>query len=118
MYTPVESKEKGWFKIPGYPYFYANRKGELMNVKTGYVTKGSLDDKGYRRACIWDNENEKKKDVKVHHLICTAFYGKCPSGHEAGHKNDVRDDNRASNLEWITRGDNMTKANKKRSLKW
>lgn len=120
MYKPKESDKAGWFVIPGVDYFYAAADGSLMNVKTGYVTFGSPDDKGYMRACIWDNEAKSKKDVKVHFLICTAFHGVNKAGQEVGHTNDIRDDNRSSNLKWVTRSENMIKANKKRSktLKW
>lgn len=117
MYKAVESPIEGWFIIPGVEYFYAARDGSLRNVKTGYVTFGSLDDKGYMRACIWDNDKKSKKDVKVHYLICTAFNGRCNKGEEVGHKNDIRDDNRAVNLKWVTRKENMTKANSKRKSK-
>lgn len=109
-YTPTEDEDNpGWFKIPGYPYFLASRKGELMNKKTGYTTKGSKDDRGYMRACIWNNEKEEKKDVKVHVLICTAFHGPAPKDHEVGHKDDIRDNNLPSNLHWTTREANMKK---------
>jgi hypothetical protein len=118
-YEPKESELKGWFKIPGNGYFYANKDGMLKNISTGYETYGSKDDKGYMRACQWDNVAQVKKDLKVHHLICIAFHGPCPTDMECGHKDDVRDNNKSSNLEWVTRAENMKKANDKlKSTKW
>lgn len=115
-YTPKPSKKHpGWVEVPGYPYFLANKEGKVRNAKTGYETFGSLDDKGYRRVCQWDNVSKTKKEYKAHHIVCTAFHGPCPtSKHEVGHKDDDRSNNAPSNLQWITRKDNMTKANKKR----
>lgn len=115
-YTPKPSKKHpGWVEVPGYPYFLANKQGKVRNANTGYVTFGSLDDKGYRRVCQWDNDSKTKKEYKAHHIVCTAFHGPCPSSkHEVGHKDDDRSNNAPSNLQWITRKDNMTKANKKR----
>ncbi len=48
--------------------------------------------------------------VRVHELVATAFLGARPAGHEVNHKNGVKTDNRASNLEWTTRSGNMRHA--------
>lgn len=105
----------GFYVSPVYPYFAANREGLLINVKTGRMSKGSRDDRGYFRAAIWDNETKTKKDVKVHRVVCTAFYGPPPGdNYEVGHGNDIRSDNRAENLSWVTRLDNMRRANTRR----
>lgn len=114
---PVESSEhKGWYVVEGYPYFLVNKDGKVKNAKTGYETFGSLDDKGYRRVCQWDNKSQTKKEYKAHHIVCTAFHGPCPGQeYEVGHKDDDRANNRPTNLHWTTRKDNMTKANQRRA---
>lgn len=115
-FKPTPAKEKGWFLIKGFPYFLANDKGELKNAKTGYVTKGSPNDRGYMRACIWDNVKQSKTDVKVHRLICIAFNGPPPTPkHEVGHHDDDRANNVPSNLYWTTRAENMKKVFSKES---
>lgn len=113
-YTPKESSRfPGWYEAPGYPYFLANEKGELCNSKTGRVLSGSKNDRGYIVVAEWDNDDKKKKDYKSHRIICTAFHGPCPgSSYEVGHKNDVRDDNKPSNLHWTTRSDNMARVHR------
>lgn len=110
----------GWYEIPNHDYHLANRAGELKNRKTGYVTKGSADDRGYLRVCTWDNDAKKKKDFKSHVLICSAFHGPRPDGHEVGHLDDNRANNRANNLVWITRLENMRKRHslESASFKW
>lgn len=117
-YQPVESKQHpGWFVVPECSYFLANRKGELMNAKTGYITKGSPNDRGYYRACIWNNDTKSKTDVKVHRMVCMAFHGLPPApSHEVGHKDDDRANNTPSNLYWTTRQENMKRVFSKESL--
>jgi hypothetical protein len=39
----------------------------------------------------------------AHRLVAEAFLGPPPAGHEVHHKNGRKDDDRASNLEWVTR---------------
>jgi hypothetical protein len=46
--------------------------------------------------------------VTVHRLVALAFIGPPPSEkHEVNHINFVRNDNRASNLEWVTHRENI-----------
>lgn len=49
----------------------------------------------------------KSRSLSVHRLVCEAFHGACPDGHECGHKNGTRQDNRQENLSWITRKENQ-----------
>ena len=44
---------------------------------------------------------------KVHRLVLLAFVGKCPSGLEACHNNDIPEDNRLKNLRYDTHLSNM-----------
>lgn len=63
------------------------------------LRKPHKDRDGYRRLTL----GRAEATVFVHHLVLEAFVGPKPSEkHEASHKNRVRDDDRASNLEWAT----------------
>lgn len=115
QYPKASKKHKGWYEVEGYPYFLASRDGKVRNAKTGYETYGSLDDKGYRRVCQWDNTTKRKKEYKAHVIVCTAFHGPKPgTEYEVGHKDHDRSNNAPSNLHWITRKSNMAIANKRR----
>ena len=46
----------------------------------------------------------------VHELVAEAFHGPRPPGHDTRHKDGSRDNNRADNLEWGTRSQNIEDA--------
>lgn len=98
-----------WKQIPGWDY-EASDLGRIRNAKTGLVLKpfrrGS---KRYVGVDLW-RERQGKREY-VHHLVLKAFVGPCPEGFEAYHGNDVGNDNRAENLKWATRQENI--ANRK-----
>ena len=47
------------------------------------------------------------KTHSVHRLVAEAFLGGCPAGHEVNHKDRDRWNPTASNLEYVTRSENM-----------
>jgi hypothetical protein len=55
---------------------------------------------GYPR--VNSHRNGKGRTIAVHQLVLSAFRGRCPPGREACHANDIRADNRLSNLRWDT----------------
>ncbi len=60
---------------------------------------------GYLRCVVWVGNRPSGR--LVHRLVAEAFLGPPPAGHEVNHKNLQKRDNRASNLEWITRSGNL-----------
>nr|WP_319566258.1 NUMOD4 domain-containing protein [uncultured Rhodoferax sp.] len=51
-------------------------------------------------------KNEKVRRVPVHHLVLTAFVSAKPLGMECRHGNNIRSDNRLSNISWGTNVEN------------
>ncbi len=53
------------------------------------------------------------RSFSVHRLVCTAFHGEPPtSKHEPNHIDTCRTNNRADNLEWLTRKENLAHSTK------
>jgi len=63
---------------------------------------------GYPRVNL--HRNRKREEKLVHWLVLEAFVGPCPDGEEGLHGNDIKTDNRLSNLRWGTRSDNVKDA--------
>lgn len=74
-----------------------NRWGTTsMAFVRGGILRGRPDKNGYLEVCIHG------KNAKIHRLVADAFipHKKCQT--IVNHKNGVKDDNRAENLEWAT----------------
>jgi len=80
-------------------------KGKLLNP--------TRDDDGYLVAHL--SKQGVGKKIFVHKLVMEAFVSYCPVGKEIDHINEVRDDNRLSNLQYLTYSGNALKAAKNRS---
>jgi len=49
----------------------------------------------------------KHRVSSVHSVVAMAFIGPRPDGYDIDHKNNIRSDNRAENLEYVTRQENL-----------
>lgn len=75
----------------------------------GRVLRPGTHEKGYKIVALSDLATGRKpRTYRVHRLVCLAFHGE-PEGDrcEAAHNNGIRDDNRATNLRWATKLENM-----------
>lgn len=79
--------------------------GRVWSVRRRRLLKPGLLNSGYRQACLG-----KGKKESVHRLVAAAFLGPCPMGFQVNHKNSRRDDNRVSNLEYVTPTENQLHA--------
>lgn len=114
-----------WVPIPGRGgYYEASDMGRvrsldrILEVRSrwggmrpmphkGRVMKTWPDANGY--ATIYTSFDGAQVAVNVHRLICEAFHG--PSGGlHVNHKDGDKSNNRAANLEWVTRSGNMQHA--------
>jgi hypothetical protein len=94
-----------WRQVVGYEGRYeVSNLGRVRNM-SGLILRDRIQWTGYNRAALC--KNGARKDHPVHRLVAAAFIGPRPEGLEVNHINGVRADNRAENLEYVTRRENM-----------
>lgn len=95
-----------WKPIPGTDYAVSNT-GKVASMKWGWrVLKGTRNSKGYLHVGL-HGKSEGERTVNVHVLVAEAFLGPRPTPkHQINHKNGVKDDPSAANLEWVTDSEN------------
>lgn len=105
-----------WKDIPGFEGVY--QVSNLGNIKSlNYARRGLP----HRIAQVYTKDKYLKVDlhkkglkktVPVHRLVCDAFVPYIPGKTEINHINGNKEDNRASNLEWVTHLENVRHAKK------
>lgn len=109
-----EQQHEEWREIPHFPGYEASSLGRIRRLpyqqkmpQGGYRTNeiketfGHLDKNGRRKICI------KGQTRWVSSLVCAAFSGPKPEGHECMHLDEDHTNNRADNLRWGTRSENL-----------
>lgn len=98
-----------WRPIPGYENYLVSTCGRVYNQKPGRKPKmlrPSSGKNGYQIVIVY--KHSRPKGFQVHRLVLEAFGPPCPSdGHQCNHKDLDKTNNRLSNLEWVTRQENM-----------
>ena len=112
-----------WKDIPGWRSCYqASNLGNIRSIDRvvnyrngqarrhqGRILKARTQNWGYMLVGL--SKSSKHYWRYVHRLVAMTFLGKPPTAqHEINHKNGEKEDNRASNLEWCTRGENKEHA--------
>lgn len=102
IWKPVVGWE-GWYKV--------SNKGRVKRIKLGRgrlkprILDGHLNNKGYIRVIL--TRNNKTKDLYAHRLVAQAFISNPDNKPEVNHKDGQRTFNWPSNLEWMTRLENV-----------
>jgi len=108
----MTSTEK-WMAVDGFPYEVSSH-GRVRRTKAigctwvGRVRKLCQNKWGYLITRLLDGP--KHRTVTVHILVASAFLGPRPEGKEVNHKDGVKHNNHASNLEYVTRSENNSHA--------
>lgn len=89
------------------PGLFVSRDGRIIN-KRNKLLKGSPDNRGY--VSVGTKPYNGKQLTKVHRIVADAFCEKPPGCDVVNHKNGVKHDNRAENLEWTTSKGNFDHA--------
>ena len=109
-FTDTELSHEQWKDIEGYDGMYqVSDLGRVRSKKYGdwRVMRPGKDMKGYLRIGL--SKENKVKCFSVHRLVAQAFI---PNDDETktqiNHKNEIKSENRVSNLEWCTAQYNNT----------
>ena len=91
-----------WKEIQGYEGLYAvSSKGNVRNIRTGRLLGGGYYGNGYPFVILY-KANSKPKQINVHRLVALAFIPNPYNLPYINHKNEIKDDNEVSNLEWCS----------------
>ena len=103
-----------WKDVIGYEGVYqVSNLGRVKSLPRKWIMKEKIlkpyDKENYHTVCLSINQNRKRH--YVHKLVAIAFLKHKPSGHEliVDHINEIKKDNRLSNLQIITHRENTIK---------
>ena len=93
-----------WKDIKDYEgYYQVSSEGKIKNVTTNKILIGDKNSAGYKRVWLY---NPIKKRVFVHRIVAFAFCKGYKENKVVNHKDGNKDNNKAENLEWVTRSEN------------
>lgn len=87
---------------------WAHPKRMARASHAGRWLRHGLTTRGYPMVVLLKHPIRKTRTV--HRLIAEAWIAPALPGLEVNHKNGIKTDNRAENLEWVTRSANLTHA--------
>lgn len=104
-----------WKSVIGYPQYAICEDGSVMRIvssrtrgKAGDLVSPGVAGKGYLMVGLRDAPRARKF-MYVHRLVALHFITK-GDGNEVNHKDGNKRNNHRSNLEWVTRAENMSHA--------
>lgn len=106
---------KIWKPVLGFESNYeVSSDGEVRRIskggaaRVGHILANQIDKQGYVRLKL--SLNSVPYPRKIHRLVAESFFGPIAPGLTVNHKNGIKHDNRAENLEVVTRGANIQHA--------
>lgn len=95
--------DQGWIQSD---YRYVVNKGKLKEVKAR-ILKTAIAGSGYQFVTL--RRDNKGFNVRIHRAVAEAFLGKIPKGLIVHHKDGNKCNNKASNLEYVSKQYNTQK---------
>ena len=94
--------------IKNFENYSIEKDGAITNLRTGRVLKFGRNQKGYCQVQL--SVNGFARTFTVHKLVYNTFKGDVPVGFEINHIDGNKENNHESNLETVTKKENMEKA--------
>ena len=95
-----------WVRTNRNPNYEVNADGYVRNARNNRILTNAPNNKGYMTVSL----GKRLPGQFVHHLVAEAFVPGYKPGLDVDHKNGKKWDNRAENLEWCTRSENVKRA--------
>lgn len=102
-------KEKFFLNLVKKGILHVSKRGIVTNTITG-TKYGTKKNGKYQRVVFYDIKQHKNVTFKLHRLVFLVHVGPIPDGFEPNHKDGVKHNNRLSNLELVTRAQNVQHA--------
>ena len=96
-----------WLNIYGYPEYKVSNTGKVKSLKYGkeHILKPRNNKKSYKQVILYSNG--KIKPILVHRLVAEAFIPNPYNLPEVNHKDENKNNNNVTNLEWCSHKYNM-----------
>lgn len=94
--------------IKGYPNYIVTSNGKVYNIKTNLEKSPGKDTKGYLKVDLY--RSGRRRTFKIHRLVADAFLPEDPKRIDINHIDGNKHNNKLSNLERVTRSENMIHA--------
>ena len=94
-----------WKPVPGYEELYeVSNLGRLKSLRGNHIMALSPNSRKYLGANL--SKNGKAKSIHIHRLVAEVFCERPEGKDVVDHINNNKNDNRASNLRWVTQKEN------------
>lgn len=90
-------------RVKALPKYCFNGSGDWLMKER--ILKPHLSSKGYHYVCLY--KNKQHRNFAIHRLVASAFILNDLNNPDIDHINTIKTDNRAENLRWATKTDNM-----------
>ena len=94
-----------WKDIEGYPNYMVSNYGRVKNCMRNKILRPGLGGNGYLTVCLY--KNGEGKSYRVNRLVALAFVPNPEGKEDVNHIDEDKLNNCASNLNWMTRSENI-----------